>query len=126
MTSGRKEKAKMATIRNAASAAQVSRASWRADDRRGRDRSDLRNILQTPAGRRFLWATLDRCRVFQPLGHDALMVHSNEGRRLVGLELMEDLTAADPNAYLTLLAEAFKAQTLEQAESAAIPSDDEE
>ena len=118
--------AMMAMVRNAASAAQVKRADWRLDDRQAREHADLRTILALPAGRRMLWSLLNRCSVFKPLGHDALLIHSNEGRRLVGLELMDDLTAADRTAYLTLLSEALKADTLEQNESAALQADDDE
>ena len=73
--------------------------------------SDLRFLLSTEAGRRFLWAELARCRVFHTSFHTEQLVFAhNEGRRSAGVELMVRVIETDPKAWLLMQQEAAAAE----------------
>ena len=71
-----------------------------------REMDDLRDLLATPAGRRFAWRMLDHCGVFRSTfsGHGARDAF-NEGARNVGLFLMAEITEADADAFTNMLKE---------------------
>lgn len=66
-------------------------------------RDDLRTVLSTESGRRFIWGVIQRCGVFQgsatlePMG-----ISFSEGRRSVGLFLLGDAMAFHPELFLTM------------------------
>lgn len=68
-----------------------------------RDDNDLKGVMGSPSGRRFVWALLAQCGVFagsyaeQPLG-----MAFNEGRRSIGLALMGRVLARTPDLFLTM------------------------
>jgi alkylation response protein AidB-like acyl-CoA dehydrogenase len=80
----------------------VFSSSERADGaertQRPRDRDDLRWLLTDRRGRRFLWRLLDEAGLF-----DAAV--SREGKRRLGLDVLRDVLAADPAAYLAMIQE---------------------
>ena len=65
---------------------------------------DLKEVLSTDAGKRFVWGMLARCRVFQPImvlsavTGDLIAAHTfaNEGARNIGLELISQIEQAAP------------------------------
>ena len=70
---------------------------------------DLRYVLSTPAGRRFLWRLLCECRLFSTVSHtEPLEMSRLSGRRDYGLWLLDELAAADNNAFLKLIQESQK------------------
>ena len=68
-----------------------------------RDEADLKAVLASPAGRRFVWGVLAQCGVFtssyteQPLG-----MAFSEGRRSIGLALVARIMARTPDLFLTM------------------------
>ena len=70
---------------------------------------DLRHVLSTPQGRRFLWRLLCECRLFVTISHhEPLTMSRMSGRRDYGLWLLDELGAADSNAFLKLIQESKK------------------
>jgi len=72
-----------------------------------RDKEYLRQILSTVGGRLVVWNVLTKCGIYatsyQGKVKDTLW---REGRRSIGLELMQDIAAADPAAYALMRDEA--------------------
>jgi hypothetical protein len=72
---------------------------------------DFKAILSSEIGRRFFWSLLNRCNVFGPsYAEGASATAFNEGRRAVGIQLMQDgqrLASAD---YVLTLNEALNLQ----------------
>lgn len=66
---------------------------------------DLRSVLQSPAGRRFVWRYLTIGGVFQSSFTGDNATFFNEGRRDIGLKLMADVMEADPDAYVRMAKE---------------------
>lgn len=70
-------------------------------------KADLREVLSSPAGRRFFWGLLDRCQVFgRQLSANALEAAQYEGHRWVGVGLMLEAQEQQPELYLLALHEA--------------------
>lgn len=66
---------------------------------------DLKVVVSTPAGKRFVWKYLEFCGVFR-LSFDSNDSHVsafNEGRRNVGLALLSDMSEGSPEILLELL-----------------------
>lgn len=95
-----------ASVPNAADPAQIKTASLRLDRTNDQARADLLWLMGDPRGRRFMARLLATCGVnrdgFAP---DALQMAETAGRRFVGLMLQQDIGAADPELYLTMLRE---------------------
>lgn len=69
----------------------------------------LRDLLKSYSGRSFIWRLLTQCGIYDSsfTGVDTLTFF-NEGKRHIGLLLLEDIFEADPNAYTILRNEAAK------------------
>lgn len=67
--------------------------------------SDLKDILSTAHGKRFILTILQQCGIFNTsFGGDPLATAYSEGRRAIGLELVSRIKAADFAAFLKILA----------------------
>lgn len=62
--------------------------------------SDLRKILSTPEGRRFVWSELCRTKVFAPsFSLNSAQTSFNEGERSIGIALLADVMEAKPESF---------------------------
>lgn len=79
---------------------------------RAQREADLHAVMSTPRGRRVVWQLLDgKCHLFAAsFTGDALTSAFNEGRRIVGLELMVELQRVVPRFYTQMLTEALEEQ----------------
>ena len=87
---------------------QVEAARHKADRTRADELGDLRSILGAPEGRRLMWRYLTRCGVFKTSMTGSSQTFFLEGQRNVGLWLLADINAADPGAYVQMLAESHE------------------
>lgn len=74
--------------------------------RRAAELEDVKWLLQSPQGRRFIWRLLEKAGIYRSTftgsaPHDAFA----EGIRSVGLMVIADVFAADPDAYTKMLKE---------------------
>lgn len=95
-----------ALVKNAADEGQVKNADEKEKRGRERDLDDLFTVLSTIQGRRFVWRYLSLCGVFRTsfageIGQTAF----NEGSRIVGLTMLNDINEADDTAYMKMLKE---------------------
>lgn len=76
-------------------------------DRRTLVVQDLAWVLSSKQGRRFVARLLDRCGVELPIfnPNGSTMTHA-EGRRSIGIELLQELKANHRDAWLAMLTEA--------------------
>lgn len=72
-----------------------------------RERRDvLREVLQSPAGREWLWDLLEFCHIYgSSFATNALVMAQREGERNVGLKVLADAMAAAPDKYLEMVQE---------------------
>jgi hypothetical protein len=69
-------------------------------------REDLKWILSTQQGRRFIWRLLGDCGVFRISMTGSSYTFFNEGKRSIGNALYADVLGADDEAYLKMRKEA--------------------
>jgi len=70
---------------------------------RDRELNDLRYVVKNPGGRRFLWRLLSACGVYRSsIAGTPEATYTNEGKRLIGLAILNDLNAALPTALLQM------------------------
>ena len=84
----------------------VAQAGDRARTAHEQEQADLREILDTAAGRRFIWSRLERCRLYESSWDPTVRIHFLEGIRHVGLQLLADVAAADESGLLRMMTEA--------------------
>lgn len=91
--------------KNLANEAQVKEAKLK--EKRGREREldDVRYVLNSKQGRRFLWRYLAECGVYRSSFNGQFQTFFNEGQRNVGLKLLADIQEASPEAYVTMMKE---------------------
>lgn len=67
---------------------------------------DFKDIVSTASGRRFMWHLMAECRPFQPIFHEeASIMYLREGKRQIGLMLMNQFQSLCPEQYLQTVAE---------------------
>lgn len=71
-----------------------------------RDASDLKMILKTEYGRRYIWKQLSRCGVFEISFTGNSTTFFNEGKRDIGLKMLADINEADDMALVLMMREA--------------------
>lgn len=86
--------------------------------REQRCRADLRAVLDTAEGRRFVWRVLERGAAFRASydPDNPLRMAFAEGRRSIGLWLLAELQAAEPVSFPALMAESWAAAQLPTTE----------
>ena len=65
--------------------------------------SAMRDIIESKGGAEFLWRLLSRCRLYETSFTGNSQTFFNEGKREIGLWVLAEIMAADPNAYARLM-----------------------
>lgn len=94
---------------NAGDEGQVETRSRSAKRREKQARKDFADVMNTPGGRRVMWALISRCGVFHSsfakAKGDAAMTAFFEGERNVGIELITRATTETPASYALMVKE---------------------
>jgi hypothetical protein len=87
---------------------QFQRLSKKAKLNKDREKEDLRALLERPGNRAVLWRILSRCGVYQdnPFPDSPGSMARHEGKRSIGLWLLQEIENADPRAFGRMRAEA--------------------
>lgn len=91
---------------NAADEAEIKTAKDRETLRRQRDEEDMRFLLGTAQGRRFIYRKICECGVFVANTQTNSQVYVREGQRFVGLAMFEEIMAIDPDVFALMMKEA--------------------
>lgn len=92
-------------IKNAASRTQIKEAGRKQRFSREQELEDVKFILGSLQGRRFVWRYLEECGVFKTSFTGTSQTFFLEGERNVGLRLLADINEAQPEAYVTMMKE---------------------
>lgn len=91
-------------VGNASDEAQVKSAEKKELHGRKQDIADLKSVLATDAGQRFVWRYLEECGIHRTsYSENSHQTYFMEGRRDVGLRLLADVTEADPLKYVEMM-----------------------
>lgn len=93
-------------VKNPADSTQVKEGRAKASFSRKQELADMRKILETQEGRRFVWRYLEVCHIFQSSWSPSAAIHFNEGQRDIGLRLIADVTEANDEALIQMMREA--------------------
>jgi hypothetical protein len=96
--------APQALVGNAGDEEQVTKAATREKVTRKEQLTDLRQLLELPAFRRFAWRLLEECRVFRtPFDDDERFTLLRIGKGEVGRFLLDEISCARPAALADLM-----------------------
>jgi hypothetical protein len=96
-------------VKNSADEAQVKRAGNVEKFRLDEASEDLRFVMSTPRGRRFMHSLLGKSGLLKrAFSENAIAMSRAEGRREIGIELMEAIDEACPEQYFVMMKEAKK------------------
>jgi hypothetical protein len=116
-----------ALVTNAADPRRVNYGRRKAHRREENYLAALRSVLGTVGGRLAFAHLLERAGLWESTFHaDALTMAFSEGRRAMGLRLLEDLVNAAPTLYDTLEAERRARHEADRREAQAVNTNAEE
>jgi hypothetical protein len=92
-----------AYVKNAADPKQVKEGGRKERDRRKAELEDIRFLLETPQGKRFIWRLLGHCKTFESIWESSAKVHYNAGMQDLGHFLMGEVVAANDEALLEMM-----------------------
>ena len=79
--------------------------------RKAHELSDLKAILKTPQGRRFIWRLWNKCGIYRnPFTPNANQTGYNSGRMSIGQEVLIDVMQANVSAFAQIQQEHISAQ----------------
>lgn len=90
---------------NAGDETQVKERTKKVKSERERELDDLREILKTRGGRRFIWRLLSASELFAVSEVMNASIYALEGKRKLGKLLFNDVMEAAPEAYLLMMKE---------------------
>lgn len=93
-------------IKNAADEKKIAETATKEERERELQLADLRFILGSPQGRRFIWRLLGHCRVFSSVfNHSGSMTYYNSGMQDVGHFVQAEVIEAKREAYFEMMRE---------------------
>lgn len=92
-------------VKNAADESQVKEAEKKIKHEKQQEIHDLKNIMQTAQGRRFIYKLITFCGVFKTSYTGNSGTFYNEGMRNVGLMIMSEINEHCPELYVSMLNE---------------------
>ncbi len=95
---------------NIADESQVKQATQKGKRLRDVELADIKRILDTDFGRRFVWRLLGLAGVFQTSFTGNSTTFFNEGKRDIGLKILADVSEAKPEAYIQMAQEAKQSE----------------
>lgn len=90
-------------VRNAADPDQVKKAKDKEKFNREDEILDLKEVLATHSGRRFIWRYLEKCGVFTSSFTGNSETFFKEGSRNIGLQLLADVQEANIESLIEMM-----------------------
>jgi hypothetical protein len=93
----------MSKVKNAADENQIKIDREKNKFKQDTEDNDLKFLLASDQGRRFIWNMLEKCGVFKSSFTGSSETFFLEGQRNIGLKLMSDIMRVDPDSYLKMI-----------------------
>lgn len=94
-------------------------------ERQKQNDDDMRVLLSSPAGRRLFWRVLTQSGLYSSsYAESPTATAYNEGRRSLGLALMQEAQRVDPARYAMALREQLDAAELDDADARKTPTEE--
>lgn len=72
---------------------------------RDQELKDLKYILASEQGRRFLWRILGKCKTFGSIWETSAKIHYNAGQQDLGHFLLSEITEANEESFFKMMKE---------------------
>ena len=96
-------------VKNATDEGQIKNAQIKEKLASEKKLNDLRFLLSTEQGRRFIWDLLSNCGIYKESADaSGSWTYYKEGRRSIGLSVLAQVVEADPDSYLKMMKESKK------------------
>lgn len=96
-------------VYNAADEDHVRRRTEELEAQAKREQEELKKILDTYAGRAFIWRILTECKIFSSsFTGDTEHTFFNEGKRAIGLQVLTEVLQLYPKAFTLMQSEATR------------------
>lgn len=95
-------------VRNVADEGQVRDSGRRARLARERHLTDLKTVIETREGRRYVWSLVLDSGLFKDIWRQSAEIHFLAGKQQMGLHILDDLRALDPTIFATMYLEAHE------------------
>lgn len=89
-------------VKNAANETEVREAEIKAKLAEDQRANDLRYMLASDQGKRFIWSLLESCGIFKSSFTGSSETYFLEGQRNIGLKLLAEIMKTDPEAYVKM------------------------
>lgn len=96
---------KEALVKNAGDPEQVENAKKSQGFKRDDELNDIRMVLNTQAGRRFVWRILEKCGVHRSIWSQSALIHYNSGQQDLGHYIESEIVEADENLLFLMMTE---------------------
>lgn len=83
----------------------VKKAKIKEKDIRSQEIKDLRYVLESEQGRRFLWRLMAECKTFSSIWETSAKIHYNAGQQDLGHFLMAEIIEANENSFMQMMKE---------------------
>jgi len=97
-----------ALVKNAASPKQVNKAEKREELNRDSELNDIRAVLSTAEGQRFVWRLMEKCKTFNSIWQSSALIHYQSGQQDIGHFLMAEIVEADEELLFNLMKQNMK------------------
>jgi hypothetical protein len=94
-------------VKNAADEKQVKKAKQKEKSKRDFEIEDMKAVLRTAEGRRFIWRILEQCNVFGSIWHPSAAIHHNAGKQDLGHFLMGEVSEAGDDFLFIMMKENY-------------------
>lgn len=99
---------KQVLVKNSADQEQVAEGTRKESLRRDQSEDDMKFILGSQSGRRFLWSLIGQCSIYDMHFIGSSESFARQGRQILGNELIRKIARVDPEAWLLMQREANK------------------
>lgn len=89
-------------VKNAANENEIKDAEIKVKLLEDQKENDLRYVLASDQGKRFIWGLLEACGIFKSSFTGSSETYFLEGQRNIGLKLLADVMKTDPEAYIKM------------------------
>jgi hypothetical protein len=89
-------------VKNASDESQIQGAKIKVKLGKESEINDLKFLLSTDQGRRFIWKLISKCGVFRQSFTGNSQTFFMEGERNIGLFVLDSVMEADPEAYVKM------------------------
>lgn len=96
---------KKSLVDNMADEEQVRNAEEKEERRKKSIEDDIKDVINTPQGRRVFWHYISFCGVFRAMYQEHGLMSFAAGQRNIGLKMLDDLAKSDPKAFVQMWAE---------------------